>query len=99
MVGGAGYRETGDRGPVASSRLPPVLEMEIPAIRRQTEGQRGDSGSDPSPGIGKSELGRAEDPWRASQDRIRHRRTHRSQISATCGALAILPDAGSPSSP
>jgi len=37
MVGCAGHRETGDRGSLAPGRVPPVLEMEITAMRRQIE--------------------------------------------------------------
>src|SRR6202521_5373126 len=33
MVGGAAHRETGDRGPVASSRLSPLLALAIPTAR------------------------------------------------------------------
>src|SRR5579863_6637762 len=86
MVGCAGYRETRDRGPLASGRLPPVLEMEIAPIRRPTKSERGDQKPDSSAGNGKSDLGRSEDPWRTSEDRIRDRGTHRGQISATCEA-------------
>src|SRR5216684_4003365 len=57
LVGRAAHRETGDRGPVASSRLSPLLALAIPTARGPAADQRGDSDPDPSPGSGECGLG------------------------------------------
>ena len=43
MVGRAAHRETGDRGPVASSRLSPLLALAIPTARAPAPDQRGNA--------------------------------------------------------
>jgi hypothetical protein len=43
MVGRAAHRETGDRRPVASSRLSPLLALAIAAPHRPAKDQRGDA--------------------------------------------------------
>src|SRR5216684_2618081 len=43
MVGRAAHCETGDRGPVASSRLSPLLALAIPTARGPAADQRGDA--------------------------------------------------------
>ena len=50
MGRGTDRRETGDRGPVASRRLSPLLALAIPTARGPAANQRGDSDPDPSLG-------------------------------------------------
>src|SRR6202011_1869844 len=83
IVGRAAHRETGDRRPVASSRLSPVLALAIPTARGPAANQRGDSDPDPSLGDGECGLGRAQDPWGTLEARLRGLRTQRRPVSAT----------------
>src|SRR5260370_26145953 len=53
MVERADHRETGDRGPVASSRLSPLLALAITSSRRPTADRR--RHSDPYPPLGDGE--------------------------------------------
>src|SRR6266849_246124 len=82
MVRRAAHRETGDRGPVASSWLSPLLALAIPTTRGPAANQRGDSYPDPSPGGGECGLGRAQDPWGTLEARLRRLRTQRRPVSA-----------------
>src|SRR5437660_3254150 len=57
------YHPTGDPCPLASSRLPPVLALEIPPPWRSTEDRRGPARVDPADERGKSAVGCAAHPW------------------------------------
>src|SRR5438445_8696705 len=83
MVRRAAHRETGNRRPVASSRLSPLLALAIAAPHWPAEDQRGDSDLDPSPGRGECGLGSTEDPRGTLEARLRRPRTQRRPVSAT----------------
>jgi putative transposase len=88
-----------DRGPLASHRLPPVLESDLQgetASRKQAAIQ-GSQGSDLSNGRGELELGRSSDSWRASHAGVRGLGTYyfaldetRTPRSRTRSAMAPL---------
>src|SRR6202043_813638 len=77
------HRETGNRRPVASSRLSPLLALAIPTARRPAANQRGDADPAPSPGGGECGLGRNLDPRGTLEARLRRLRTQRRPVSAT----------------
>src|SRR5216684_5166754 len=79
LVGRAAHRETGDRGPVASSRLSPLLALAIPTARGPAADQRGDADFDPPPGSGECGVGGAQDPRGTLETRLRPLRTQRRQ--------------------
>src|ERR1700730_2393980 len=83
MGGRAAHRETGDRGPVASRRLSPLLALAIPTARGPAADQRGDADPDPSLGSGECGLGGAPDPRRTLEARLRRLRTQRRPVSTT----------------
>jgi transposase InsO family protein len=88
-----------DRGPLASHRLPPVLESDLQGetASRKEDAIQGGQGSDLSNGRGELELGRSSDSWRASHAGVRGLGTYyfaldetRTPRSRTRSAMAPL---------
>src|SRR5207253_2939428 len=64
-IGPEGHHDhpTGDPCPLASSRLPPVLALEISLSWRPTEDRRGPARVDPADERGKPAVGSTTHPW------------------------------------
>src|SRR5438128_7628800 len=71
---------TGDPCSLASSRLPPVLALEISLSWRPTEDRRGPARVDPADERGKSVVGSTTHPWRVAQARFRGRSVERREV-------------------
>jgi hypothetical protein len=70
----------GDPCALAPGRLPSVLALEIPLSWRPAEDRRGPARVDPADERGKSVVGSAAHPWRATQARFRGRSVERREI-------------------
>src|SRR5438552_14391209 len=81
-IGAQGHHDhpTGDRGALASGRLPSVLALEIPPPWRSTANRRGSARADTADERGKSAVGSAAHPWRVAQARLRGRSVQRREV-------------------
>ena len=68
-----------------------LLEVAIASPCWPTENYCRNSGTHPPTGRRECDLGSAQDPWRASETRLRYLRANRSSLSATSWAPRSLP--------
>ena len=78
---------------LASRRFPPLSAVAVPAARWPAEDHRGDPSAHPAPRAGKPRLGRAENPRRAPEARLRGLGKDRRTVFAA-HSEAIRPNGG-----